>query len=351
MNALERSATSAESDRGRAPSTRSCASSSIGRRRPARPARQRRAARAHGASRSACRRNTSTTTAARELFEAICELPEYYLTRTEHALLRRDRRCGDRRGRSPRSSSSSAAAPRARRACCSTRSPRSQPRPAYVPIDVSESMLRQSAAALRAAYPRAARARASSPTTSAGCRASPVGRRRLVAFLGSTIGNFEPPDDVTLPARLASRLQRRRRTCCSASIWSSRSSDAARRVQRRGRRHGGVQSQRPARPQSRAAAPTSIPARFDHVAFYDRAAGADRDAPARPRRRTRCRSRRSIWRSSSPPARRSTPRAAASSRAPCVEAMLDSGGFRLERWYASRDDASPSRLRARGRVE
>ena len=51
-------------------------------------------------------------------------------------------------------------------------------------------MLRRSAAALRAAYPRL-RVHASSPTTSDGCRRCRTAERRLVAFLGSTIGNFD----------------------------------------------------------------------------------------------------------------------------------------------------------------
>ena len=56
------------------------------RRRRARAGR-RRARRPHHARSRSCRPSTSTTRAASELFDQICELPEYYPTRTERAIL------------------------------------------------------------------------------------------------------------------------------------------------------------------------------------------------------------------------------------------------------------------------
>src|SRR5215468_7149698 len=86
------------------------------------------------------------------LFEAICALPEYYLTRTEHALL------------AEIADAVIAAAQPAQLVELGSGSAhktrllldalvRARPSATYVPIDVSESTLRRSAAALRADYP------------------------------------------------------------------------------------------------------------------------------------------------------------------------------------------------------
>ena len=64
------------------------------------------------------------------------------------------------------------------------------------------------------------RARASSPTTTA--RVPPLrgAERRLVVFLGSTIGNFVPPADAAFLRAVAARAAAPVIACCSASIWS-----------------------------------------------------------------------------------------------------------------------------------
>ena len=58
-----------------------------------------------------------------ELFDRICELPEYYPTRTERSILAARARRSSQLDAAPTSSSSSARARRTRRASCSTRCP------------------------------------------------------------------------------------------------------------------------------------------------------------------------------------------------------------------------------------
>ncbi|MFN8643875.1 MAG: L-histidine N(alpha)-methyltransferase [Candidatus Binatia bacterium] len=140
-----------------------------------------------------------------QLFDVICDLPEYYLTRTEHALLRRV--AGDVMAavRPSHLVELGSGASRKTRVLLDELQ-RTQPRPVYVPIDVSGGMLRQSAVALRAAYPRL-RVHALEADFEDGLPPLPDGRRRLVAYLGSSIGNFEPPADRQLLRRIAARLQ------------------------------------------------------------------------------------------------------------------------------------------------
>lgn len=141
-----------------------------------------------------------------QLFDAICDLPEYYLTRTEHALLRRVAAPIIEAVRPSHLIELGSGASRKTRLLLDALQ-REQPRPVYVPIDVSGGMLRQSAIALRAAYPRL-RVHGLVADFEDGVPALPAGRCRLVAYLGSSIGNFEPPHDRRLLAAIAARLQR-----------------------------------------------------------------------------------------------------------------------------------------------
>lgn len=139
------------------------------------------------------------------LFEAICELPEYYPTRTEHALLSdiADAVVGTTRPAQLVELGSGAS--RKTRLLLDALT-RVQPAATYVPIDVSESTLRQSAAALRIAYP-ALHVHAIVADYDRGVPPLGPSTPRLIAFLGSTIGNFVPPDDVVFLRRVAAQLQ------------------------------------------------------------------------------------------------------------------------------------------------
>jgi L-histidine N-alpha-methyltransferase len=140
-----------------------------------------------------------------QLFDAICDLPEYYLTRTEHTLLRRVADAIVGAVAPSHLIELGSGASRKTRVLLDALQ-RERPRPVYVPIDVSGGMLRQSAIALRAAYPQL-RVHGLVADFEDGLPPLPHGRRRLVAYLGSSIGNFEPPHDRRLLASIASRLQ------------------------------------------------------------------------------------------------------------------------------------------------
>ncbi|HKK23247.1 MAG TPA: L-histidine N(alpha)-methyltransferase, partial [Pseudohaliea sp.] len=137
------------------------------------------------------------------LFEAITRLPEYYPTRTETAILRREAR--------------------AIAGSCGTASVLIEPgsgncekvqllldalRPsAYVPLDISAAFLREAALALGEAFPwlpvRAICADFNAAPTLDDYL--PPGRR-LVFYPGSTIGNLEPPVAEGFLRRLAGWL-------------------------------------------------------------------------------------------------------------------------------------------------
>jgi dimethylhistidine N-methyltransferase len=146
--------------------------------------------------------------AGARLFERITELPEYYPTRTEHAIL-------------------AAAAPEIAGLCApadlvelgsgSARKTRllieallaaaADAPLRYVPIDVSEAALRESIDRLAAAYPRLDLAGVLGNYED-GLRALPPAQapRRLLAFLGSTIGNLDEDETAAFFAHAAAAL-------------------------------------------------------------------------------------------------------------------------------------------------
>lgn len=139
------------------------------------------------------------------LFEAITALPEYYLTRTERALLERvaPELIGGLRPRSL-AELGAGSAQKTRLLLDAMRSVGCAE--VYQPIDVSAAFLARTAARLRREYP--------------GLRVEPVvadfssylpGQEtlpepRLHAFLGSTIGNLEPAEAIRLLAGIRSAL-------------------------------------------------------------------------------------------------------------------------------------------------
>jgi L-histidine Nalpha-methyltransferase len=142
-----------------------------------------------------------------QLFEDICKTPEYYPTRTERAILIQhaakiahsaghDLVLGELGSGSSVKSEILIAAILA-----------AQERLVYVPVDVSQRILKQTAARLEAAH--------------AGLHVHPVvaeygeglqriaatpGQPKLVLFLGSSIGNFEPDEQEGLLAAAAAAL-------------------------------------------------------------------------------------------------------------------------------------------------
>ncbi len=140
------------------------------------------------------------------LFEEITRLPEYYLTRAEREILERRMPGWAARLRTRTVVELGAGSGEKTRIILHALR-EAGTLEAYVPVDVSAEFLHESARALRAAYP--------------GLRVLPVagdftGRLHLprtvpgpvlVVFLGSTIGNFAPPDDVALLARVARQMR------------------------------------------------------------------------------------------------------------------------------------------------
>lgn len=136
-----------------------------------------------------------------ELFERICGLEEYYLTRTEVAIMEKHAaemaaalgpRCllieyGSGSGRKTRLLLETLAEPRA-----------------YVPIDLSRTVLLKSAGAIAAAFPSLEVVPLLGDYTGS-LDLPEIGRpaeRRIVYFPGSTIGNFTPPEAASFLARM-----------------------------------------------------------------------------------------------------------------------------------------------------
>jgi len=143
-----------------------------------------------------------------KLFEAICELPEYYLTRTEDAILRHHAHAmpppqssrllpGDREtleivelggGSSSKIQTILRAVLDSGRSCL------------YIPIDVSPTALQAAVADLARHLPRVTvNALAADYEVGLGwLKRHPTNHPRMIVFLGSTLGNFEDDEAVAL---------------------------------------------------------------------------------------------------------------------------------------------------------
>jgi len=142
------------------------------------------------------------------LFDRICETPEYYPTRTERALLEgnADRLVGEMlagaRGEPVALVELGSGA--ARKTRCLLEAARRLRSPCtYVPFDVSEEMLRASAARLRAECPWLP-IHGVVGDYDRHLDRIPAFRRRLFVFLGGTIGNFDDDQARAFLSRIAS---------------------------------------------------------------------------------------------------------------------------------------------------
>ena len=139
-----------------------------------------------------------------QLFDAICEQPEYYLTRTETAILARHApemaACSGERALLLEPGSGSSRKTRLLLDALPDLA-------AYVPVDISRSHLLEAARAVQAAYPRLEVLPVCADFTQGIMLPSPRRRpfRVVVFFPGSTLGNFDAPEAVRL-------LERMRRT-------------------------------------------------------------------------------------------------------------------------------------------
>jgi L-histidine Nalpha-methyltransferase len=139
--------------------------------------------------------------AGSELFDAICELPEYYVTRTETAIMQgHAAEVVASWGPSVRLVEPGAGSGTKTRLVLEALGPARCAE--YVPVDISREHLGQAAVRLRADYPwlrvspLAADFAVDMPIS-----AADDGARTVIYFPGSTLGNFDPPEAERLLAR------------------------------------------------------------------------------------------------------------------------------------------------------
>ena len=135
-----------------------------------------------------------------ELFESITRLPEYYLTRTERALLHRhaESLVAELRPASLVELGAGSASKTRVLLDAMTRDGRAA---SYVPLDVSADFLHETAGRLRSEYPTLAVQPAVADLTRPFDLPPGVPGPTLFAFLGSTIGNFAAPQATRLLGR------------------------------------------------------------------------------------------------------------------------------------------------------
>lgn len=132
-----------------------------------------------------------------QLFEAICELPEYYLTRTETAILARyAAQMAECIGEQALLLEPGSGSSRKTRLLLDALADLA----AYVPVDISRTHLLEAARALQAAYPRLEVLPVCADFTQ-GFTVPPSRRppsRVVVFFPGSTLGNFDAAEAIRL---------------------------------------------------------------------------------------------------------------------------------------------------------
>jgi L-histidine Nalpha-methyltransferase len=139
------------------------------------------------------------------LFDAICDLPEYYLTRAETALLARN--AADIIATANPATLVELGAGTSRKTRLLLRAAsRAGIDLLYVPIDVCEEVLRETGEELVRQFP-GLRVQALVADYERDVRRLPEGENRLVAFLGSTIGNLDPSHTRRFLKRLADGLR------------------------------------------------------------------------------------------------------------------------------------------------
>jgi L-histidine Nalpha-methyltransferase len=140
-----------------------------------------------------------------ELFDEITRLPEYYLTRAETAILQRHAAGIARLSRCESlvelGSGTSAKTRLLLRALLDGGTLRE-----FVPFDVDPAVLTEASDALVAEYP-GLRVEPFLGDFERDLGALPAGGRRMIAFLGSTVGNLEPPARGAFLAQVAAALR------------------------------------------------------------------------------------------------------------------------------------------------
>jgi L-histidine N-alpha-methyltransferase len=148
--------------------------------------------------------------AGSHLFEQITELPEYYLTRTEHEIFRAhaiemiETAAGD----CGQLAMVELGAGSATKTLVLLEALAARQRAAvYLPVDVCEAALRMAARNIRAALPSIRVQPIRADITHAEHLNLPQSGRRLALYIGSSIGNFDPEEQVELLRWLRTQLQ------------------------------------------------------------------------------------------------------------------------------------------------
>lgn len=137
------------------------------------------------------------------LFDAICDLPEYYLTRTELSIMRThvDEMAAQLGPKIVLVEYGSGSSIKTRMLLDALTEPS-----AYVPVDISAQHLERTAAALRTEYPGLHVAPVAADFTRPFAIPTSAVGPRVAYFPGSTIGNFEPPAATALLRQLAEQI-------------------------------------------------------------------------------------------------------------------------------------------------
>src|SRR5664279_3047410 len=141
------------------------------------------------------------------LFEQITELPEYYLTRTERAIF--ETHASEMlQAAGPSLTLVELGAGTATKTCVLIEELlRRQPRALFYPIDVSPSALQEAATQLGRQFPQL-RVNPIIADYTGGVEAlNRISGRKLVLYIGSSIGNFEPDKSVNVLRRIRRTLR------------------------------------------------------------------------------------------------------------------------------------------------
>ncbi len=142
-----------------------------------------------------------------QLFEQITELPEYYLTRTERSILERYASDICRQAGSGLTLVELGAGTATKTCLIIEELVRQQSRTIFYPIDVSASALDEAVRQLGKQFPSLRVNPIVADYTGGVAALNRISGRKLVLYIGSSIGNFEPPQAIRMLRRIRQTLR------------------------------------------------------------------------------------------------------------------------------------------------
>ena len=155
-----------------------------------------------------------------ELFEQITELPEYYPTRAERAILERHAGAICETARSPSTLIELGSGSAAKTRVLLDAMDDDGCLRAYAPVDISEQITRETAEAVASEYGITVHGLVCDFERD--LERIPLAGPRIIAFLGGTIGNFEPSQRASFLARVANLLGPRDRLLLGTDLIKAR---------------------------------------------------------------------------------------------------------------------------------